>query len=48
MSLPLTLKLRTEHTATIIFLHGLGDNGASWTEILDRIIPDYVKIVCPN
>ena len=47
-SVPVTLKSRTEHTATIIFLHGLGDNGASWTEILDRIIPDYVKIICPN
>ena len=47
-SVPVTLKSRTDHTATIIFLHGLGDNGASWTEILDRIIPDYVKIVCPN
>ena len=46
--LPVVLKARTIHTATMIFLHGLGDTGHGWAGILNTIRPDYLKIVCPT
>ena len=46
--LPVVLKARTLHTATMIFLHGLGDTGHGWAGILNTIRPDYMKIVCPT
>jgi len=37
-----------KHTATIIFLHGLGDTGEGWSFELSRIKPSYAKLVCPT
>lgn len=37
-----------KHTATLIFLHGLGDTGAGWLQILSEICPSHIKIICPN
>jgi lysophospholipase-2 len=37
-----------KHTATIIFLHGLGDTGEGWSFELSRIKPNYAKLVCPT
>ena len=48
MSLPRVLKARAKHSATMIFLHGLGDTGHGWAEAFNEIRPDYLKIVCPN
>ena len=47
-ALPVVLKARAQHSATMIFLHGLGDTGHGWAGILNTIRPDYVKIVCPT
>ena len=47
-ALPVVLKARAQHTATMIFLHGLGDTGHGWAGILNTIRPDYMKIVCPT
>ena len=47
-ALPVVLKARGRHTATLIFLHGLGDTGHGWAGILNTIRPDYLKIVCPT
>jgi predicted esterase len=46
--LPVVLKARGQHTATLIFLHGLGDTGHGWAGMLNTVRPDYLKIVCPN
>jgi len=43
-SIPSTAK----HTATLIFLHGLGDTGHSWASTLASKRPPHVKIVCPH
>lgn len=37
-----------KHTATIIFLHGLGDTGHGWVGELTSIRPPYMKIICPT
>ena len=47
-ALPVVLKARTQHTATMIFLHGLGDTGHGWAAGLNSIRPDYLKIICPT
>ena len=47
-ALPVVLKARAQHSATMIFLHGLGDTGHGWAGILNTIRPDYMKIVCPT
>lgn len=38
----------TVHTATLIFLHGLGDTGHGWASILQEVVPAYCKLVCPH
>ena len=37
-----------EHTATILFLHGLGDTGHTWASAIKNIRPSHVKIICPT
>ncbi|KAJ2374123.1 hypothetical protein GGI05_007345, partial [Coemansia sp. RSA 2603] len=44
------VKARQAHTATLIFIHGLGDSGYGWkpvAEVLSRQLP-HVKFVLPN
>lgn len=44
------LKSRTAHTATVIFLHGLGDTGRGWEPVahqLARLLP-HIKFILPN
>ncbi|XP_025198651.1 acyl-protein thioesterase 1-like [Melanaphis sacchari] len=37
-----------KHTATIIFLHGLGENGENWKQVLSKMVKPYVKVICLN
>jgi len=37
-----------QHTATLIFLHGLGDTGHGWLDGFSQICAPHVKIICPN
>jgi len=37
-----------KHSATLIFLHGLGDTGDGWLSMLSEICPSHIKIICPN
>ncbi|CAI8005060.1 Acyl-protein thioesterase 1, partial [Geodia barretti] len=37
-----------KHSATLLFLHGLGDTGHGWAEQLAHIRHPSLKIVCPN
>ncbi|XP_047251556.1 acyl-protein thioesterase 1 homolog 1 isoform X5 [Capsicum annuum] len=39
---------RGKHEATIIWLHGLGDNGSSWSQLLESLPLPNVKWICPT
>ena len=45
---PVVLKAKDRHTATLIFLHGLGDTGHGWAAAFNMIKPKYLKVVCPT
>ncbi|OXA38967.1 Acyl-protein thioesterase 2 [Folsomia candida] len=45
---PIVLPSVVKQTSTIIFLHGLGDTGQSWADILPMVRPSHTKIICPN
>ena len=45
---PVVVSPSGKHTATLIFLHGLGDTGHAWASRLADARPSYVKIVCPT
>ncbi|TYJ31514.1 hypothetical protein E1A91_A06G204200v1 [Gossypium mustelinum] len=36
------------HQATIVWLHGLGDNGSSWSQLLESLPLPNVKWICPT
>nr|CAD1824001.1 unnamed protein product [Ananas comosus var. bracteatus] len=44
----LTLLPKGRHQATIVWLHGLGDNGASWSQLLDSLPLPNIKWICPT
>ncbi|NP_001156119.1 acyl-protein thioesterase 1,2-like isoform X1 [Acyrthosiphon pisum] len=37
-----------KHTGTIIFLHGLGENGENWKHLLSKMVKPNIKVVCLN
>lgn len=39
---------KTKFTASLIFLHGLGDTGERWVEAISDISEPHVRIVCPT
>ncbi|XP_057313491.1 acyl-protein thioesterase 1-like [Hydractinia symbiolongicarpus] len=43
-----TILPKAKHTATVIFLHGLGDTGHGWLAGFEDIALPYVKYMCPN
>ncbi|XP_063245038.1 acyl-protein thioesterase 1 [Bacillus rossius redtenbacheri] len=45
---PVVINASVKHTATIIFLHGLGDTGHGWASAIGGIRPPHVKVVCPT
>ena len=45
---PVILKPRMKQTASMIFLHGLGDTGHGWASLLNTIRPDHLKVICPT
>jgi len=38
----------SQHTASVIFLHGLGDTGHGWANTLSSVTPAGVKLICPS
>ncbi|XP_076888045.1 uncharacterized protein LOC143538354 [Bidens hawaiensis] len=36
------------HLATVVWLHGLGDNGSSWSQLLDNLPLPNIKWICPT
>ncbi|XP_022698963.1 acyl-protein thioesterase 1-like [Varroa jacobsoni] len=47
-SRPVVIPASARHSATLIFLHGLGDTGYGWSNQLSRICPPYYKVICPH
>ncbi|KAI9343460.1 Phospholipase/carboxylesterase/thioesterase [Zopfochytrium polystomum] len=47
---PLVFPARKNHTATLLFLHGLGDSGEGWSFLADTLQPQlpHVKFVFPH
>ena len=45
---PFLIKASAKHTASFIFLHGLGDTGAGWCEGFKTIKSDHIKYIFPN
>lgn len=49
---PLLFPSVKRHTATVIFIHGLGDSGAGWADAVQnwrrRSRLDEVKFILPN
>ncbi|XP_057966924.1 uncharacterized protein LOC131157075 [Malania oleifera] len=37
-----------KHQATIVWLHGLGDNGSSWSQLLENLSLPNIKWICPT
>ncbi|XP_062507039.1 acyl-protein thioesterase 1-like [Corticium candelabrum] len=43
-----TVSARLRHTATVIFLHGLGDTGYGWSLAMKQIQSPHIKYICPT
>lgn len=48
MSNQVVISAATRHTATLIFLHGLGDTGNGWASPMATIRAPHVKVICPT
>lgn len=45
---PVVVAATAKHTATVIFLHGLGDTGHGWASAIAAIRPPFAKVICPT
>uniref|UniRef100_A0A0N5AL58 palmitoyl-protein hydrolase n=1 Tax=Syphacia muris TaxID=451379 RepID=A0A0N5AL58_9BILA len=49
MTDPVIIPPTAAHTATVIFLHGLGDTGHGWSSVFkDEIREPFIKYICPH
>ncbi|KAK6171997.1 hypothetical protein SNE40_018405 [Patella caerulea] len=48
MSPPEIIQPQGQHTASLIFLHGLGDTGKGWSDTLGSLRLKNIKIICPT
>ncbi|EDV23395.1 uncharacterized protein TRIADDRAFT_63333 [Trichoplax adhaerens] len=48
MVAPFVINATAKQTATVIFLHGLGDTGAGWCSAFQEICRPYIKYIFPN
>nr|XP_043629367.1 acyl-protein thioesterase 2-like [Erigeron canadensis] len=42
------VKPKSKHLATIVWMHGLGDNGSSWAQLLETLPLPNIKWICPT
>ncbi|GIY64049.1 acyl-protein thioesterase 2 [Caerostris darwini] len=47
-SSPLIISSIEKHTASVIFLHGLGDTGHGWGAALQMLKLPHIKYICPT
>uniref|UniRef100_A0A915HN52 palmitoyl-protein hydrolase n=1 Tax=Romanomermis culicivorax TaxID=13658 RepID=A0A915HN52_ROMCU len=45
---PVVIAATARHTATVIFMHGLGDTGHGWAPVFQQIRSPHVKYVLPT
>ena len=45
---PVIVPASSQQTASVIFLHGLGDSGHGWASTLSSIKPPGGKLICPS
>ncbi|XP_043462460.1 acyl-protein thioesterase 1-like [Leptopilina heterotoma] len=48
MTTPVVIEATAKHTATLIFLHGLGDTGHGWASSMGAVRSSYMKVICPT
>ncbi|XP_030766135.1 acyl-protein thioesterase 1 [Sitophilus oryzae] len=48
MTPPVVLAATAKHSATLIFLHGLGDTGQGWAQAMNSVREPFVKVICPT
>ncbi|XP_072018074.1 acyl-protein thioesterase 1-like [Amphiura filiformis] len=48
METPVIVEPMGTHTATVFFLHGLGDTGHGWGQQMNEIKAPHIKYVCPT
>jgi len=49
MSPPIVIQPKGPHKASVIFLHGLGDTGHGWSQVMgEDLNVDSVKFICPT
>ena len=48
MAAPIVVSPTSRHTATVIWLHGLGDNGSGWSDVARQLNLPWVKFLLPN
>merc|ERR1712212_557118 len=48
MSAPVVVNATTKHTATVIFLHGLGDTAHGWASAMEAIGLPHIKFILPT
>ncbi|XP_031279016.1 acyl-protein thioesterase 2-like [Pistacia vera] len=42
------IRPKGKHQATVVWLHGLGDNGSSWSQLLETLPLPNIKWICPT
>ncbi|XP_043264108.1 acyl-protein thioesterase 2 [Colletes gigas] len=45
---PVVIAATARHTATLIFLHGLGDTGHGWASSMNAVRLPHIKVICPT
>lgn len=45
---PVIINATVKHTASVIFLHGLGDTGHGWASAMAGIRAPHMKVICPT
>jgi len=48
MNAPVVIPATSKHTATVIFMHGLGDTGHGWAPVFQSIRSPHIKYICPT
>jgi lysophospholipase-2 len=48
MAQPVVIKPTAAHSATVVFLHGLGDTGNGWSPVFESARAPHVKYICPS
>lgn len=48
MSSPVVIQPSGTHSATVFFMHGLGDTGHGWAPVMQMIKEPHIKYLCPH